>query len=71
MIGFELKAEYDEFAHFKEKYGLDIKIKFDPLASFESETNLLEEDEPATEYIPEVSEQKPEQKKRIFSAKRP
>lgn len=49
MIGFESKAEYEEFARFKEKYSLnDIKIKYDPLARFESETKLLEEDEPAT-----------------------
>ena len=79
MIGFESKAEYDEFAHFKEKYGLDIKIKFDPLARFESETKLLEEDEPVTEPIPEVipeivsepvivvPEPKPEPKPKKFS----
>lgn len=54
MIEFDSRATYDEFAQFKEKYGLDVKIRFDPA------NKLLCEDEHIDEV--EVSEQQPKKK---------
>lgn len=46
---FESRSEYEEFARFKERYNIDIAIKFDPETKFEPADVISEELGPLVE----------------------
>lgn len=51
---FESRTEYEEFMHFKQKYGIEIEVKYDPEDKFHPKPEeLIEEPETAPQVIPE------------------
>lgn len=51
---FESRTEYEEFLHFKQKYGIEIEIKYDPEDNFHPKAeDLIEELATAPQTIPE------------------